>query len=76
MAIPYKEAIVAKKGDVEKITAKLKDIPAAELLGEQAKQLKADIDNLTKSLDLLKERFDVYYAKLKEKSADISGLEL
>ena len=76
MAMSYKEAIVAKKGEVEKIAAKLKEIPVTELLGEKAKQLKTDIDSLTKSVDALKARFDVYYAKLKEKSGDLSGLEL
>jgi PBP1b-binding outer membrane lipoprotein LpoB len=76
MAMTYKEAIVAKKGEVEKIAAKLKEIPVTELLGEKAKQLKTDIDSLTKSVDALKARFDVYYAKLKEKSGDLSGLEL
>jgi hypothetical protein len=76
MAVTYKEAIVAKTAEVEKITAKLKEIPVTELLGEQAKQLKANIDSVTKSIDALKARFDVYYAKLKEKSGDLSGLEL
>lgn len=76
MAVTYKEAIVAKKGEVENIAAKLKEIPVTEMLGEQAKQLKANIDNLTKSVDALKERFDVYYAKLKEMSGDTSGLEI
>jgi len=76
MAMTYKEAIVAKKGEVEKIAAKLKEIPVTELLGEKAKQLKTDIDSLTKSMDALKVRFEVYYAKLKEKSGDLSGLQL
>ena len=76
MAVTYKEAIVSKKGEVEKITAKIKEIPVTELLGEKSKQLKANIDNLTKSIDALKERFDVYYAKIKEKRGDISGLEI
>jgi len=75
-AVAYKEAIVAKKAEVEKIAAELKAIPVTELLGEKAKQLKANVDSLTKSIDALKERFDVYYAKLKEKSGDLSGLEL
>ena len=76
IAMTYKEAIVAKKGEVEKIAAKLKEIPVTELLGEKAKQLKTDIDSLTKSMDALKVRFEVYYAKLKEKSGDLSGLQL
>jgi uncharacterized lipoprotein YehR (DUF1307 family) len=76
LAVTYKEAIVAKKAEVEKVAAQLKEIPVTEVLGEKAKQLKTNIDSLTKSIDALKERFDVYYAKLKEKSGDLSGLEL
>ncbi len=75
-ALTYKEAIVAKKAELDKLAAQLKEIPVTDLLGEKAKQLKTDVDNLTKSVDALKERFDVYYAKLKEKSGDLSGLQL
>ena len=76
MAMNYKEAITAKKGEVDKIIAKLKEIPLTEMLGEEAKGLKADIDNLNKSASALKERFDVYYEKLKEKGGDTSGLQI
>jgi uncharacterized protein involved in exopolysaccharide biosynthesis len=76
VALAYKETIVAKKAELAKLAAQLKEIPVTDLLGEKAKQLKANIDSLTKSIDALKERFDVYYAKLKEKSGDLSGLEL
>jgi predicted nucleic acid-binding Zn-ribbon protein len=76
MALAYKDAIGAKKGDVEKITAKLKEIPVTQMLGDEAKGLKADIDNLNKSLSALKERFNVYYSKLKEKGGDLSGLKI
>jgi len=75
-ALAYKETIVAKKAELEKLAAQLKEIPVTDLLGEKSKQLKTDAGNLTKSIDALKERFGVYYAKLKEKSGDLSGLEL
>ena len=74
MAMKYKDAIEAKKADVEKITAKLKEIPVTQMLGEESKKLQADIDNLTKSLSALKERFQVYYDQLKAKGGDLSGL--
>jgi len=74
MAMKYKNAIEAKKADIEKLTAKLKEIPVTQMLGEDAKKLKADIDNLTKSLSALKERFQVYYDQLKAKGGDVSGL--
>ena len=76
MAMTYKEAIVAKKVDLDKVVAKLKEIPIAKMVGDETKQLKTDIDNLTTSISALKERFEVYYQKLKEKSGDLSGLEL
>ena len=76
MAMTYKESIVAKKADMEKLAAKLKEIPIAKMVGDEAKQLKTDIENLTKSITALKERFEVYYQKLKEKSGDLSGLEI
>jgi len=76
MALAYKDAIEAKKGDVEKITAKLKEIPVTQMLGDEAKGLKADIGDLNKSVSALKERFNVYYSKLKEKGGDLSGLKI
>ena len=76
MAMAYKEAITAKKGDIEKLTAKLKDIPVTEILGNEATGLKADMENLEKSVSALQERFKIYYDKLKEKGGDLSGLEI
>jgi len=75
-ALAYKKAIEAKKPELEKITAKLKEIPLAEALGKEAKSLKSEIDTLNKSVGALKERFGVYYGKLKELKADVSDLAL
>ena len=75
MAMKYKDAITAKKGEVEKFAAKLKEIPITEKLGTEAKELMAEIEALNKSISSLKERFQVYYQKLKEKGGDLSGLE-
>ena len=76
MAMKYKDAIEAKKADIDKITAKLKEIPVTQMLGDESKKLKADIDNLTKSLSALKERFQVYYDQLKAKGGDVSSLQI
>lgn len=76
MAMKYKDAILAKRGEVEKFAAKLKGIPIAEKLGTEAKELTAEIGALNKSVSALKERFQIYYQKLKEKGGDSSGLEL
>ena len=76
MAMAYKDAIVAKKADVAKITAKLKEIPLTEKFGEEAKGLTAEISDLNKSFSALKDRFQVYYDKLKAKDGDLSGLKI
>ena len=75
-AMQYKNAILAKSGEVDKIAAELKKIPVTELLGNEAKELKSEIENLNKSVSALKSRFEVYYNKLKEKGGDLSGLEI
>ncbi len=76
MAMSYKEAIVSKKGAIEAVQAKLKDIPLQEMLGEEAKNLKSEVDAISKSVKALTERFKVYFDKLKEMKGDLSGLEL
>ncbi len=76
MAVEYKEAIAAKGADVKKITGKLEAIAVTEMLGKEAKELKSEIDDLNGSVSALRERFDVYYNKLKEKGGSLSGLEI
>jgi len=75
-ALKYKEAILAKQVDIEKLTAQIKEIPIAEALGEKAKTLKADLATLETSLKALKDRFQVYYDALKTKGGDVTGLAL
>lgn len=75
-ALKYKEAILAKQGEIEQLTAKIKEIPIAEALGQEAQALKTDLANLETTLTALKERFQVYYDTLKEKGGDLSGLAL
>jgi len=76
MAAVYKEAILDKKGDIEKVAAQLKAIPATKMLGDEAKELKGEIDELNTSVKALKQRFQIYYDKLKEKGGDTSGLQI
>lgn len=75
-AIKYKEAILAKQAELQKLAAKLKEIPITEALGEEAKALKTDLQSVEASLKALKDRFQVYYDTLKKKGGDVSGLML
>jgi len=75
MAIKYKDAIVARGGEIEKLVASFREIPITEKFGTEAKELTAEIEALNSSVSALKQRFDLYYQKLKEKGGDLSGLE-
>lgn len=76
MALKYKEAILAKQSEIDKVMAQFKKIPITKALSEEAKGLKGEIDNLMKSTNALKERFEIYYNKVKEKGGDLSGLKI
>jgi Skp family chaperone for outer membrane proteins len=76
MAKGYQDALAAKKADLDKLAAKLKAIPVTGLMGDEAKKLQADIANFNKSVSALKERFEIYYQKLKDKGGDTSGLQM
>ncbi len=73
-ALAYKDAMVAKQDEIKKISAKLQELGIAKSLTDEAKGLKADMDELNKSVLALMDRFNIYYKKLKEKGGDISGL--
>ncbi len=75
-AIEYKDAIVAKKAELEKLAAKLQAIPITQQMGAEAKGLQTDIANLSKAMASLTERFQIYYSKLQEMGGDVSGLEI
>ena len=76
IAMEYKKAIEAKQPEIDKLMEQIKAIPITEALGEEAKSLKADLEELNSSLKALKGRFDVYYNKLVELKADVSSLKL
>lgn len=74
MATIYKNEIDADNRRIAKAKAKLEKIPADQAEGIEAKQLKAEIDELNKTIDLLKERFNIYLTLLKDKNEDLSGV--
>ncbi len=67
----YQGAIEAKKGEIEKIQSKLKEIPFTQLLGEEAKKLKGEISEVAKSVSALSERMNVYVKELTAKGGSL-----
>lgn len=74
MAMKYKDALEAQKGEVEKLLAKLKNIPPAEMTDTKAKEITKEINKINQSMSALHEEFMIYYNKLKEKGSDTSAL--
>jgi hypothetical protein len=73
-ALQYKDAILAKQGDLEKLAAKIKDIPITQALGQEATTVKTEFQNLQTSVKAMKDRFQVYHDTLKKKGGDVSNL--
>jgi Skp family chaperone for outer membrane proteins len=63
----YQAAIADKSKDVEALTAKVKEIPITELLGDKAKMLKGDIGDIQTSIGKLKDQMAVYAKELSAK---------
>jgi Fe2+ transport system protein B len=75
MALKYKEALTAKQAELDKIAAKLDNLSVTEVV-EATKKMQPEIEKLANSLAALKERFQIYFQKLKEKGGDVTGLEI
>jgi len=73
-ALQYQELIQAKMTELENINTIIKEIPLANVMSEESLAIKKDLGEITNSLNALKERFQIYYNKLKEKGGDLSGL--
>lgn len=67
MVSKYEAAIAAKGKEVESLTAKIKEIPLTELLGDKAETLKGDISKVTTSIGKLKDQMAVYAKELAAK---------
>jgi hypothetical protein len=76
MAMQYKDAIAAKADEIKNEGLKLRELPISEMTGDKAKAINATVDELKKTVDALKERFQIYLDELKKKGGDISGLQL
>lgn len=61
----YTDAIEAKKTELEPLITELKKIPITQMLGEDAKKIKADMEEIKSSITTLKQKMDVYVNALK-----------
>ena len=66
MAAKYQKAIAKKTAELEVEVKKLADIPLTEQLGDEAKKLRGNIDELKTSLEKLKANLDAYLAGMKK----------
>lgn len=67
MVNTYEAAIAEKSKEVQALTAKVKEIPLTELMGDKAKALKDDVSKLTTSMGKLKDQMAVYAKELAAK---------
>ncbi|MCK4294842.1 MAG: hypothetical protein KAY65_16710 [Planctomycetes bacterium] len=74
IAMKYKEVIVAKTAEVDKVAMELMQMMLADKSSDRMKTLKAQTDKLNQSIEALTAQFEVYCKKLDEKGGDLSGL--
>ena len=67
MIVKYQKAIEAKAVELKAEADKLARIPLTEQLGDEAKKLRNDMENITVSLDQLKANMAAYADGLKAK---------
>ena len=67
MIVKYQKAIEAKAVELKAEADKLARIPLTEQLGDEAKKLRNDMENITVSLDKLKANMAAYADGLKAK---------
>ena len=63
----YKEVIQSKKTEIDQLAAKLKKIPVAQMMGEEAGKIKTEIQNITTSVRALTGILNVYSQALRSK---------
>ena len=67
MVEKYQQAIEAKKPEIAKLQNKLKEIPIAQLMGDEAKAIKGEIGQITASIKALTDRMKIYASELRTK---------
>ena len=67
MVDKYKKAIESKNEALKKLKDKLSKVPVTEIMADEAKALKGDIDGVAKSIKALSDRLNVYVRELNVK---------
>lgn len=64
-----KKFIEGQKAEVEKVMAKIKEIPLTEMLGDKAKNLKAEADKIGESISKVSAQLEAYAKELEAKKS-------
>jgi len=73
-ATKFTDAIMAKQDDFTDLTEQVKNTAVTEI--EKLAQLKVDLDDITASIEALKERLAIYVDKIKEMGGDVSAYDI
>ncbi len=71
----YKAAIATKEAELKKAIDEMKKIPLGEIASEKSKELAANVDRLTKSLDNLKDGLTAYVEALNSQKQSTTIIE-
>lgn len=69
----YEQAIESKMQEMSKLQDKLKGFSFSEMMGDEAKAIKSEVDKVNTSMKNLKERLQVYMDKLKVHQKHLSN---
>ena len=72
----YRDAIVTKRYELSERVTKLHGMPVNRLKSSAGRAVKADISKLSRSVDALRRRYDIYSEHLRDKGASLQGLGL
>jgi PBP1b-binding outer membrane lipoprotein LpoB len=75
-ALAYVDAIKAKKGEVTKVSDQLKALSPKELFSDKAKTIRDQAASVTKEVNALTQRYEIYAKKFAEKGGDMAKIKL
>ena len=76
MGEKYRDVVAEKEQQLKKITQGYLNLSDADRKAAIGQIAETGINETKKSLDIMKERFGVYYNALKEKGGNLTGLDI